>query len=113
MTEKPKYAIINDTDRPCRDLIVECIDGKYYYMSRAYDKNKHGYDGMDQPFPTNMADFGFDIVENMEKKTVTFVNNRNGKARYRDGKPRAWQEHIMVQSFTMPMVDLSYQIKRD
>lgn len=96
-----KYAIVNDVDYPGQNMVTEIIEGKHYYMSRAYDSYKKEYDGMTFKSPTYLEEFGFDIKE-LEHQ-VDFELVRPSKAKYSDGEPRFWQGG---QKFSLPKVYL-------
>lgn len=103
----PKYAIINDADKPEPNLVVEYVEGVgYCYMTRSLAPYKMRYDGMGpRPSTTSMKAFGFDIVE--REFQVDFAMVLPSTATYPDGSPRQWQSHLTA--FSLPRVDL----KRD
>lgn len=97
-----KYAILNEIDRPDRRMVVQIIDGKAYYMSRAEEPGMKAYDGM-QPRTntTSLEDFGFNILE--REFQVDFTKTRDSVARYSDGQVREWQGPV---EFSLPKVVL-------
>lgn len=97
-----QYAILNTIDRPDRRMVVEIIEGKAYYMSRAEEPRMKSYDGMTpRPDTTSLEDFGFTIVELGGK--IRCVKTRPSVARYSDGGVREWQGET---SFDLPRVAL-------
>ena len=106
-----KFAIVNDCDKPCRRLVAECIDGKFYYMARAEESLKANYDGMIPLNPTFLEDFGFEIRNLKETNSVIFLQKYKSKAKYEDGRIRQWQD---IGNFTLPRVclfDLNLTLK--
>lgn len=101
----PKYAIVNSTDCPKKDLVAEWVPGVgYCYMARAFHPYKKQYDGMDPARPTAIEDFGFTILER-EYQTDFYKTNGPTVATYGDGKPRVWQDHHV--QFSLPRVDVA------
>lgn len=97
-----QYAILNTVDRPDRRMVVEIIEGKAYYMSRAEEPRMKSYDGMTlRPDTTSLEDFGFTIVDLGRK--IRCVKTGPGVAKYRDGEPRKWQG---ADDFELPKVAL-------
>lgn len=99
---KPQYAIVSDCDRPEPRLICELINGKYYYMGRAFEKGLRSYALDAQRDVTPVEDFGFMIVRRAYQTDFTLVGPST--ATYHDGRPREWQSH--EREFSMPNVIL-------
>ncbi len=93
---------MNTTDCPQKDMVVQIIDGKAYYMSRAYKPNFKSYDGMEPgKKTTSLEDFGFEIIEREYQADFSLV--RTSVATYEDGAPRQWQGEF---KFSLPKVKL-------
>lgn len=115
MTAKPKYAIINDTDAPRPDMVVQLVHGRgYCYL----DRSKSRFDGMRGDEATNITAFGFTWVENPDWTVSFYRNEIPPTATYRDGEPREWQSYERdpdLQSFERKMLrlqDVAKQIGR-
>lgn len=104
MTTFPKYAIIDTCDAPCRRLICEYVNGRYFYMKREAIPRLLDFDGMRPYRPTGVEKFGFSIVER-DGGQVEFTLTGESTATYEDGKHRKWQEQYR-EPFTLPCVDL-------
>lgn len=96
------YVIVNECDRPCERLVAQIVDDRAFYMMRALDEKMKQYDGMDIRSATDVADFGFEIIE--DASAVRFRKVDASKATYKnDGNIREWQG---ADYFMLPMVDL-------
>jgi hypothetical protein len=98
-----KYAIVNTVELPCRRLVTESVNGKFYYMARAEEKNLKAYDGMTPINPTFLEDFGFTIQEVPETNLIHFRQTGPSCAKYADGRLRQWQGEL---DFILPSVIL-------
>lgn len=104
--QPPKYAIINTTDAPKKDLIVEYINSVgYCYMARKYMPYKMAFDGMSARRPTAIEDFGFTVIE--REYQTDFERHGPSIATYEDGKIRDWQDIYSGSRFSLPRVELS------
>lgn len=100
----PRFAIVNEIDRPYPRLVAEKVNGKYYYMNRATDKYLKSYE-MQPDNPTNIKDFGFEITDNGD--TVIFTKVRPSIATYYDGRIREWNgDGAEENNFILPKVIL-------
>lgn len=91
----PKYAILNEFDKPCPRLVAQLVNGKYYYLSRLEEPHMKGYDGMIPERPTDIQDFGFSILE--RGGIVHFTKTQDSVAFYKAPHPpeaefRKWQD---------------------
>ena len=85
------FYIINEFDKPCRDLIVyrKNDTGKYI------DKTKREeYTFNDFSRAVNLQDFGFTILEN--DLYYLLEKNKQTIAKYPDGKLRQWQDNNLT-----------------
>lgn len=88
--DKPRYVIINDTDRPEPAMVCQWIPGVgYCYLDRG--RGKPGFDGMVGAEATSLEAFGFVWAENRNGTVTFYRSDRPSIATYRDGEPRRWQ----------------------
>ncbi len=96
----PRFAIIDDCDRPYRNNVAEWIDGVgYCYMTRTEDKLRRRFDGMQPPRPTALEDFGIAVL--VRGTEARFVQADASIATYPDGMHRRWDGPVQ---FTLPLV---------
>jgi hypothetical protein len=101
-SDRPRFVILNDYDRPERRLVAQWVPGTgYCYMNRVEEPRLKQYDGVTATRPTNMEDFGFGIV--VRGSAVTFGMVGGNIATYADGRGRPWQDN--TTSFTLPLIE--------
>lgn len=101
---KPKYAIVNCCDRPSLRLVAQWIDDVgYCYMAQSFFPELKKYNGMDNPHPTDMKNFGFEIIE--ASNGVLFRKIEQTKAKYDNGDFREWQDYEN-SCFVLPYVQI-------
>ena len=81
-----KLYIVNDTDRPCEELLAEMINNKLWYINQ---EKRTLYPAMSKGEATLLEDFG--VVYRIVGNQVFGVASRKSTATYRDGSPRRWQ----------------------
>lgn len=100
----PRFAIVNDCDRPYSRLVAEFIPerGGYCYLAQgnANDKRLKVHDGMLPYFPTAIEDFGIEVDDSFPNHYV-FKVVRDSTATYRDGLLRQWQGE---DTFILPRI---------
>lgn len=102
-TVKPRFAIVDECDSPCRRNVAEWKeDIGYCYMARAEDEHLKRYDGMNPSRPTPIEDFGFAVL--VRDDAATFLQAAPSTATYEDGTQRRWQGES--NSFTLPLAKL-------
>lgn len=85
---RPKYAIINDTDAPHPNMVVQWVPNVgYCYMNRTLSR----HDGMQGSEATDIRAFGFSWAEDPDGVTRFYRNTLDPTATYSDGEPRLWQ----------------------
>jgi hypothetical protein len=103
--ERPRFAIINTCDAPCRRHVCQWIDGLgYCYMARELEPHLKRYDGMKPSMPTPIEAFGFSVESS--HREARFIRVGPSTATYEDGKPRKWQDAAFDEIFTLPLVKL-------
>ena len=96
MSDRPKYVIINDCDRPEPRMVCQWVPGVgYCYLDRSRTLPSH--DGMSGEEATRIEDFGLSWADNADGTVSFYATGQPSTATYRDGKPRQWQS--MVRSF--------------
>lgn len=100
----PKYAIVNHCDRPCLRLVAQWVpDVGYCYMAQSYFPELKQYNGMRHPKPTDVRDFGFEIIEG--SNGAMFRKTGQTTARYDNGDWREWQDYEN-SCFVLPYVEI-------
>lgn len=86
MTNKNRFFIVNDFDRPSEELIAERRGEFFYYVHPEHTK----YGKMKSPMATPVEDFGVEIEVSEDGHLSGKLLHRS-VATYPDGHPRRWQ----------------------
>ena len=104
---RPRYAIINDTDAPQPNMVVQWVRGRgYCYL----DRSKSRHDGMQGAEATDVCEFGFSYAEDIDGVVRFYKNELTPTATYRDGAPRSWQSR--AESFEWRVLKLKDVARR-
>lgn len=112
MTELKRYAIINETDAPQPNMVVQWIHGRgYCYL----DRSKREFDGMQGwGEVTDIREFGFSFAEDIDGMVRFYRNDLAPTATYHDGVPRRWQsERDSFEWRILKLKDTVRKIERD
>ena len=103
-TTPPRFAIVNESDRPCPNNVVEflpSLNSYAYLVPRSGDKHPRILHDLDPAGATSMEDFGFEVK--VTDKYVSFLRTGPSHARYHDRSLREWQE-LSKTTFTLTLV---------